>query len=483
MEKAKKITLLYLLIITTVLPLFMKDGFYKLGEAKGLLFMALGGVLFVICAIFLLISKTRLNMGVLGVLLFSNVVTFLFSVDKKTALFGLEGWRTGFLSIIIMMFFASMITDGLMVKRALEVALLIVPFAVSILGILGRFGIYPLGISADDGSFLSTIGNINWFTGFLSVFVPMGIGIAATRKRFSLEFFLSEIYVIVGITALLVQGSESGLLIISGTYLLLCYLCLCERDSFKSFLIQLFTLGIAMTVVYLLMYFFGKRYSYDDNLLISICMNHVGIILMAAALFLYRLSRFMEEISFEWKKKFLRRLFFAITIVGVVAAGVWIFNVYGDDFGNGRGIIWRMSLDMFGSLPSIRKIVGVGQDCFYSYAYGNPYWSESFINVFDGNRLTNAHNMYLTLLIEAGVMGLLSYLFVFGYTLFNLIKGSYKNKHAGLCCALVIFAYLLNGFVSFSTVVSSPYVFMILGYALFVINGSQKDVIQDQVRE
>ena len=142
-----------------------------------------------------------------------------------------------------------------------------------------------------------------------------------------------------------------------------------------------------------------------------------------------------------------------------------------------------MSLDMFGSLPSIRKIVGVGQDCFYSYAYGNPYWSESFINVFDGNRLTNAHNMYLTLLIEAGVMGLLSYLFVFGYTLFNLIKGSYKNKHAGLCCALVIFAYLLNGFVSFSTVVSSPYVFMILGYALFVINGSQKDVIQDQVRE
>ncbi|RKM54956.1 O-antigen ligase domain-containing protein [Butyrivibrio sp. X503] len=485
MEKTKKLTLLYLLLLTTVLPLYMKDGFYKLGEAKGVLFMALGGVFFVVSAVLMLISKTPFKLGLMGVLLFSNIITFLLSIDKKTALLGLDGWRMGLLSLLFSIFSACIISNGIEFKKIFVIAILIVPFAVCILGILGRFGIYPLGVSADDGSFLSTIGNINWFTAFLSVFVPLGGSIAATRKRFSLEFFLSEIIVIVGLLSLLLQGSESGLLIIAGTYLLLLFLGLSDRETFKAFLIQLFTLGIAMAIVYLLMFFFGKRYTYDDNLLILICQNHSGIILMAAVFFIYRLSRFAEEVNLEWKEKLYKKIFYVMILIGVAVVSVLLYKTYSDDFGNGRGIIWRMSFDMYKSLSPIRKIVGVGQDCFYKYAYSDPSWSESFINVFGGNRLTNAHNMYLTLLIEGGVMGLISFIFTFGYVLKNLImiKDTDKKKHAGLCCALPIFVYLINGLVSFSTVVSTPYVFMILGYGLYVIKDDSEEITQDRERE
>ncbi len=482
MRTYKKITLLYLLLIITVLPLFTKDGFYKLGEAKGILFMGLGGVFFAVCVITMLRFKLRLNIGIFGALLFSGVTTFIFSVDKRTAFLGLDGWRMGFLSFLFIIFFACVLSDGIEVKRAYATVLLI-PFAISILAILGRFGIYPLGVSASDGSFLSTIGNINWFTAYLSIFVPLGVGIAATKKRFSLEFFICETYVIAGTVALLVQGSESGLLIIAGTYLLLLFMGLSDRELFKAFLIQLFTLGIAMASVYLLIFFFGKRYTYEDNLLIRLCMHHIGIVLMALALFVYRLTRFMEEVSYQWKKNLYRKFFFLLTIIGAVAAAIFIFGIYGDDFGNGRGIIWRMSLDMYAGLDPFRKIVGVGQDCFYSYAYGNPFWSESFINVFDGNRLTNAHNMYLTLLIENGAMGLLSYLFVFGHVLFKLIKAEDKKKHAAVICALPIFAYLINGLVSFSTVVSTPYAFLLLGYSLYITKEESSDITQDQARE
>ncbi len=124
MRTYKKITLLYLLLIITVLPLFTKDGFYKLGEAKGMLFLMLGGVFFAACVITMLRFKLRLNIGVFGALLFSGVTTFIFSVDKKTAFLGLDGWRMGFLSFLFIIFFACVLSDGIEVKRAYETVLL-----------------------------------------------------------------------------------------------------------------------------------------------------------------------------------------------------------------------------------------------------------------------------------------------------------------------------------------------------------------------
>lgn len=483
MKTTQRMLYTYLILLCTVIPLYMKEGYYKLGEAKGVLFLILSGVFFVASLVALFVTKTKFGPGILGVLLFSNVVSFLFSDYKETSFLGLSGWRMGFLSALFMIFFAALLSGGIKLSRYLVAVFMIIPFAIAVLGILGRFGIYPLGVYADDGSFISTLGNINWFTGYLSVFVPLGVGVAATRKLFSAEFFLSEVYVITGLIALLLQGSESGLLIILGTYFFLLFICLGERALFKAFLTQLFTLGMAMTIVFLLMLFFGRNYTYDSNILIALCERHLGLILMAAAFFMYRLSRFMEEISFSWKKILYRRSLIILVLAGVAAASVLLLGAFSDDFGNGRGIIWRMSFDMYLSLSPIRKLLGVGQDCYYPYAYSDAFWSESLINVFGGNRLTNAHNIYLTLLIEGGAMGLLSYIFIFGYTLFNLVKEADKKKHAAMICALPIFAYLINGIVSFSTVVSTPYVFMILGYALFVIKEDKSTIKQDQAQQ
>lgn len=483
MKLRRILTVTYLIMLCTLLPLYMQSGYYKLGEAKGLVFMALSGAFFIALVIVLLVKKNKLSPGVFGVLIFTNIVTFLFAVDKKTALLGLEGWRMGLVTILLMIFFACLLSEGIDLNGYIVAAILITSFIISIITILERFGINIIPVASDDTSFVATVGNINWLTGFLAVFVPMGVGIATTRKRFSPLFFASEVYVIAGLMALLVQGSDSALLVIIGTYAFLWWLSLRDRDAFKSYLIQIFTLGIAMVAVHVLMLFAGDRYNYSGNMLITLCKTHTGIILMAAMLFIYRLSRFFEEVNLEWKKDLYRRGMLILTAIGIAAGLLVFFGIYTDFFGNGRGIIWRISGDMYSQLTPFRKIVGVGQDCYYSYAYSTPEWSESFLNVFEGYRLTNAHNIYLTTLIENGVMGLLGLLFVFGYTLTELVKASEKKKHAAIICALPIVSYLVNGLVSFSQILSASYVFMILGYALFVTRDDAGDIKQDQVSE
>ena len=96
----KYLTWGYLILICAFLPVYMKDGYFMLGEAKGICFMVIAGIY----ALGLILvnnknipSKLRaaevVDYAALA-FLFSNVITFLFSRDKLVSLLGLEGWRS-----------------------------------------------------------------------------------------------------------------------------------------------------------------------------------------------------------------------------------------------------------------------------------------------------------------------------------------------------------------------------------------------------
>ncbi len=132
--------------------------------------------------------------------------------------------------------------------------------------------------------------------------------------------------------------------------------------------------------------------------------------------------------------------------------------------GNGRILIYSICLDLFAQMPPLRMLVGAGQDCLSVYAYKDPVMADSLMNVFDGDTLTNAHCDLLTILIERGLLGLITYLALiisFAKELF-----ANKNKHAALVCALILVSYFLNSLVSFSLVVSTPYMLMAMALGL-----------------
>lgn len=71
-------------------------------------------------------------------------------------------------------------------------------------------------------------------------------------------------------------------------------------------------------------------------------------------------------------------------------------------WGNGRGAAWTAGWKTFAAMPSARKLVGAGPDCFESCVYSDPQIAEMLHSVFGTSRLTNAHNELLTVLVNTG---------------------------------------------------------------------------------
>lgn len=456
---------IHVIMLCSILPLYMEQGYYKLGEAKGIMYMLIGGA-FILASSFL-VGLTKKSEGVhdilLRALLLTNLVTLLFSCDIKTSFLGLEGWRVGFLTTAIMILDCYFLAKGLYVDEYVLAAVFITPFLIFVIGGLGRFGIYPIEIYGSDSSFLATIGNINWYVGFLSIFVPAGVGLTYLQKPGSKSFFACGLYTVAGLIALLLQGADSGLLVILGAYGLLLFLSLSDRASFHRFLAQVLIFGLSAEIVNLMMLFNPGAYNYEENVLIALCSNHIGLVIVALSFFLYRLSAFLDETGFLWKKTLYRKVYcgLIITIVAIIAVITAIGKIpY--NFGNGRVFIWQISLDMFLNLSSWQKIFGVGQDCYYSYAYHNPMWADSLLNVLEGDRLTNAHCELLTILVERGIVGATLY---YGFIVYSL-KRIIKKERAAIICSLPIISYLLNSLVSFSTPVSTTFLFMAIGIGL-----------------
>lgn len=478
------LSLLYIILICSLLPIHMADGYYELGEAKGFCYMIVSLVFFVLLVLLGAVRYVRKDLHItkkrsateffLYAYLFSAVMSLIYSVDKTTAFLGVEGWRNGFVTCLFCVFFAIVYSYYYQSNLLVVLLMLLVPMGEFLLCILGRMGIYPIDFYGQAPGFVATIGNINWYSGFLSVFVPIGVGIMYIKKPFSTYFFLSGIYTLLGLVALLMQGSDGAALILVATYTLLLACSLGKRESFRAFLVQLGVLGIAMTIVDVLMLFWGSSYTYDSNILIQCCEMHVGGILLAAVFFVYRISRLFEEISVSWYRK-LYSVFLAVFVVGGLgAAATYIVLNFSDSFGNGRGIIWRMSLEMFMGLSPWQKAVGVGQDCFYSYAMNSPVWAESFRNVFGNYRLTNAHCELLTIMVERGLLGTFVHLGLFVAAIAELIKAQEKESIA-IVYALPIISYFAFNLVSFAQPTSTPYVFICLGFAVATIRGIREE--------
>lgn len=475
--------IIYLAAICWILPVYMKEGYFELGEAKAKCFWLISLLILpAFAGLALALRSGRgenkghfrekpVPEGILVALILQNLLTFAFSVDKKTAFFGIEGWRSGLITVLLVLIYSLIFSwQSLGKSRVVQVMMLIVPFGEYILSIFNRLGIYPLDIYGQNDSFLATIGNINWFSGYLSVFVPLGIGIMYSEIPFKKWFFLSGIYSVVGQVALLLQGSDGAALILLATYGYMLWDALFsdDRDNLKRFLIQLGVLGISMVIVDFIMNVLGDAYTYEPNLLVNICRNHVGLILLALAFFLYRLVLFLEEIKVPFNKKAYGAIVPLVYVVMIIGGIIWFALNFSDSMGNGRGIIWRMSADMFMGLSPWQKLVGVGQNCFYAYAQQDAMWSVSFYNVFGDDILTNAHCEILTMLIEGGLIGTTLHVGLFATILMSLFREKEKERMT-IAYALPIVSYFAFGLVTFSQPTSTPYAFLCIGMAIALI--------------
>ena len=90
------------------------------------------------------------------------------------------------------------------------------------------------------------------------------------------------------------------------------------------------------------------------------------------------------------------------------------FFRFSDSWGNGRGLTVKIGMTIFNNQTFFHKLFGIGPDSmsFYLYDQNNIFLYSDLLQAFDNQILTNAHCDYITVLINTGILGLISLFFL-----------------------------------------------------------------------
>ena len=516
-KTANLFTTAYLLLMFCVYPFYVEKGYENIGEAKNRFFLYISISAFVILGIcaFLyllkalwdihlqkkayLIDWNRVSTTDLFVLLYATFVflSYVFSEYRDEALWGTEGWYMGLLPLLLLCglyFLISRMWNG---DTGIFYLLVAASALVFLLGICNRFSFYPIKFAVTQPDFISTLGNINWFCGYLSVTAPVGIGMflvqdkgqeASKRKTYRIKEWILGSFTVITFTAGFCQGSNSIFLwfaVLFGTCL---WICLENSEWVKNWLLLVILWGVSAQLVRLFRWIFPGKYNYEINNLCGYITNSFATVWIAAAgVIAYVILRKKETREYLVARKSAIRKIMIVVVFSLLVSWLLLAAVntvwklpflnksfafrelflFDENWGNGRGAAFLAGIRIFKEFPLVHKLFGAGPDCFAVCAYSMPELTDMLYQYFGTARLTNAHNELLTCLVNTGIFGLICYLGIFLCFLFGCRKRAKENPVLSILAVCVI-CYFVHNMVSFAQVLNLPYLFLFAGMGRYL---------------
>lgn len=501
------IMMLYFLVMTVVYPLYAPGGYMHIGGVKYEFFrnvsLAMAALMIVVILGSLLIRRDSgwllrnyRKMSVTDWFAYGYLVvvmiSYLCSAYKKDALWGVEGWYMGAVSqmlfIMIYFFFSRYFHCDL---RWLAMWMLSTA-AVFLLGICNRYSIYPIAMEGQTEGFISTLGNINWFCGYWSVTIPIGIVAYWSSDRLWVRI-LTGIYSVIAMVSGITQGSSSAYLVFIAMLLTLFILSLNSNRKLYRFLELCMMFAVSCQLGRVMKYLPGLEYNYEiydatESMISYVLLDSNSTVWVFVILLVcYILFRALEKkglFHIERYKWLWGILTAAVILVVAIAVFLWLFDnevlnlcdipprtpdedtsfgiFFDEEWGNGRGAAWNCGMEAYRSMDILHKVVGIGPDCFADYVYNIPELAEKLIEWFGNLRLTNAHSEPITLLVNTGMLGFVCYMGMLASGFIRYLKRAGRQPVLYLC-AVSILTYTVHNLVSFQQVLNTPFIFIILG--------------------
>lgn len=506
-EIGQGIMMAYFIVIAVIYPFYAPGGYVHIGEVKYVFFrnVTLVTIAAMILAVLVSVLKERSagrlvehyrNMSVTDWFAYGYFVvimlSYLCSPYKEDALWGAEGWHMGAALQMIFILLYFFVSRFFLCNRRWLLIWLAAAGGVFLLGILNRYSVYPIAMEGQTETFISTLGNINWYCGYWSVIAPMGMTLywcSEHRLVRTAAGIFSGVAVLAGVT----QGSSSAYLVYMAVFAVLLIYSVQSNQRLHRFLELCMIFAVSCVVGRVMRYLPGLRYNYGNNnyptgsgitdLLLD---GNAMLWLLTGVVLCYGLLRAAERLRgfrieehtyFKWSVTVV--LVLAIGAMSVVLLtgssvlehedGIDSTEVYSsaeiifqENWGNGRGTAWNCGINAYRSMDAIHKTVGIGPDCFSDYVYEIPELAQMLINQFGNQRLTNAHNEWLTILVNTGWLGLFCYAGIFVVSLIRCGKRA-KEQPLLYVCLMSLLAYTVHNIVSFQQILNTPYIFIVLG--------------------
>ncbi|MCR4923286.1 MAG: O-antigen ligase family protein [Lachnospiraceae bacterium] len=518
---------LYCVLIFFGLPLFFRDRYYDIGDAKydyfyytTVIFITLVFLILIFSLISSLIGKRSIRGDIRafikglsipeGFLLAygsSASLSFLFSSFNTWEFFGRDitnppltgykGWYMGLISQLFFLtvyFIVSRALFGRYYRKILIFFIYLGSFFPIVFAILHRFGVDPLGFYTNVDPryyiyFLSTLGQATWYSSFLSIVLPLAMASFIYEKRSGFRILYAG-YIFLGAMSLVTQNSDSAFLALFAVLLMFFIFSLDGNAHFINYLQLLILILMAFRFTGLLQAIFSDRAILPGRLSLFFSQGKemAVICLLLFALYILICGSFSRKnILIKNYRRILiytslLLLLFAVLaylLITFLVSGGYIkargilssayFN-FNDTWGNGRGFTWRTSLEMIKGFSFREFFLGVGPDCYAEYAYSVK--SEELQRIWKAEILANAHNEWLNTFFTMGALGLFSYLGFFISSICRLIR----NKGVGILLTGVsaaVLSYIVHNFFCYQQVLCSPMIFLLIAFANSVIKNKK----------
>ncbi len=516
---------IYMLLMIVVLPFYFTDGYAGIGTDKFNFFnkgTCIMGIFFLLFWVPYIVTRIMLwkreggvdlikqelfrwyeKLSVTDWFVFAYGVavslSYLFSpykvgTDFGDAFIGVNRWYLGLRTQLLLVAVYFVVSRFCIKKKWVPSLAIPVTLVTFILGYLNRFDVRLFEMKNTTNEFISTIGNMNWYCGYLVIIFFGGLYYlwSMSETKVWVNAVLC-VWMTVGFATLVTQGSRSGLVALVVMLLVLYLFSMKNTEKLLLYFACCMSLGFACMVTCVVRSFLPERFNYADGLTDLLTYSPVAFVLLAIACLMCLLLVFLQKRGKSPVKAF--TILGYVACVGVVLALV-TFVVLGlintahpgslgrlseisaltfnKEWGSYRGATWAAGFQCFADQGLAGKLFGVGPDSMglYLHSDAGEELAAMIKECFKGKSLTNAHCEWLTVLVNNGLLGMVCYVGLFVSAVVRFLKAG-KTKPLAGACGFAVLAYIINNLFSFQQALSAVTIFMVLGFGEALVKSKE----------
>jgi len=473
-------TTVYLSTVCFLLPLVFYRLYFDITEAKHVFFMA-ASVLYLLSVLMLqILSPDRLgirgagspNPVVVCMLAFfaCSVVSALLSAHPQDVLLGQHNRYQGLLTVSVYTALVFALSRQSFNLRFAEAGLAAGGSIAGVLGVLNHFGVDPIGFTVnltatDQGRFLSTIGNADFYGSFLCIAFPVTFGLFCreTSRRGRLLSAGALFAVSLGC---MVAGSDSTALGLLAAALVFPLVLMCEKRPLQRYLAGWMLFACAALLFGVVTPHLPSE-TYLSYFAVAISRTPVALtVLLILGAALFALIRSAKWNPVRCRKRYLTVLLVSVSLcaVALVLLNTLLVDLplgkaerylrWSESWGTDRGKIWTYCVNLYASFSPAQKLFGGGP--------GILFYADQANRVFQDAALDTAHNEYLQYLLTTGALGLTAYLSALFFAIRSGIRSGKRHPVVrGFTVAAV--AYAAQAAVNIAQPASTPLFFLLIG--------------------
>lgn len=417
-----------------VVPLYFNDAYFDIMEAKAILASTIIQILLPLALIVLILKLITKNVFkknkafIISIIIFIivSIISLFNSFNPTDAFTGFQGWYIGTFVIVSMCIFILALNNMEKINDLFYIPVLIAIALVYIFGIIDSFNIdlFKFREYIDVSTYhyyISTIGNINWYVGYLSLTSLFIISsfIKEKNKIKKIIFFILSILAVYNIASI---GSDGIYLALMFSGFAFVPFMLKDINRFKIFSVIIFIYSICLIILKVINYPLNGYASYTTYIpFIAVC--------IVMSIIIYLLPNILKDKYTDKTRKVLIVILESLLIITVIVIALFVIIKKDPNWGTGRYEIWKQSFISYNNFPIKYKVFGLGPELL-----NNVYASLSSNK---GVIYQTSHSEPIQLLLTMGIVGLLSWILCWISLLVPYYKNRLYDNKAPLYIALV----------------------------------------------